>query len=61
MTATIKRAARSVRETARSVGLVWPSGLSAEVEDQRRKLQELNDQQGLLFLWQAVRVTRGRR
>jgi hypothetical protein len=61
MTATIKRAARSVRETARSAGLVWPAGLSAEVEDQRRKLQELNDRQGLLFLWQAVRVTRGQR
>ena len=60
MTATINRVARSVRETARSAGLVWPAGLSAEVENQRRKLHELNDRQGLLLLWQAVRVARGR-
>jgi hypothetical protein len=44
-----------------STDLVWPAGLSAEVEDQRRKLHELNDRQGLLLLWQAVRRAHGRR
>ena len=43
-----------------STDLVWPAGLSAQVEDQRRKLHELNDRQGLLVLWQAVRLAHGR-
>ena len=49
------------REPARSAELVWPAGLSAEVEDQRRKLHQLNDRQGLLLLWQAIRLANGRR
>jgi hypothetical protein len=44
-----------------SAELVWPAGLSAEVEDQRRKLHELDDRQGLLLLWQAIRLAHGRR
>jgi hypothetical protein len=61
MTATMDRAARSLREPACSAELVWPEGLSAEVDDQRRKLHELNDRQGLLLLWQAIRLAHGRR
>ena len=61
MTATMDRAARSLREPARRAELVWPEGLSAEVEDQRRKLHQLNDRQGLLLLWQAIRLANGRR
>jgi len=51
----------SPRKQADSAELVWPVGLSAEVEDQRRKLHELNDRQGLLLLWQAIRLVHGRR
>lgn len=51
---------RSFQEAGRSAELLWPAGLSAEVEDQRRKLHELNDRQGLLLLWQAVRLAHGR-
>jgi hypothetical protein len=51
---------RSSQEAARGAELVWPAALSAEVEDQRRKLHELNDRQGLLLLWQAVRLAHGR-
>jgi hypothetical protein len=53
--------ARSFRETVRSAEPVWPARLSAEVEDQRRKLHELDDRQGLLLLWQAIRLAHGRR
>ena len=49
------------RNRGDSADLVWPGGLSAEVEDQRRKLHELNDRQGLLLLWQAIRLVQGRR
>ena len=49
------------RNRGDSADLVWPPGLSAEVEDQRRKLHDLNDRQGLLLLWQAIRLAHGRR
>jgi hypothetical protein len=52
---------RSFREAARSAELVWPAGLTAEVEDQRRKLHDLNDRQGLLLLWQAIRLAHRQR
>jgi hypothetical protein len=52
---------RSFRDAARGAELVWPAGLSAEVEDQRRKLHDLNDRQGLLLLWQAIRFAHSQR
>jgi hypothetical protein len=52
---------RSLREAARGAEPVWPAGLSKEVENQRCKLHDLNDRQGLLLLWQAIRLAHGQR